>query len=102
MFNASARGLGLADLEPAGRFGGGAGGLGEQVVTVVDPEGVVRALHHYGAAGVDHADVDTLPGHDERTADSRPAGCPAGLSGRVSGRVVELHLIRYGSASDDP
>ncbi len=60
--------LGLADLEPGDRFGGGAGDLGEQFVGDVDPQGVVGGLDGDGAAGVDHADVDPLSGNDDRPA----------------------------------
>ena len=64
--------FGLADLEPGDRFGGGAGDFGEQFVAVVDPPGGVGGLDGDGAAGVDHADVDALPGDGQGTAGADP------------------------------
>jgi hypothetical protein len=55
--------FGFADFEPGDRFGGGAGDLGEQLVAVIDAEGVVNGLDGEGAAGMDHPDVDALPGN---------------------------------------
>jgi hypothetical protein len=56
-------GVGFADLEPGDVLAGGAGHFGEQFVAVVDAERVVGGFDGDGAAGVDHADVDALPGN---------------------------------------
>ena len=40
---------------------------------MVDAQGAVRGLDSDGAAGVDHADLDTLPGNDYRAAATDPS-----------------------------
>src|SRR4051794_19930862 len=54
--------FGLADLEPGDVLAGGGGDFGEQFVAVVDPPGGIGGFDGDGAPGVDHADVDALPG----------------------------------------
>jgi Protein of unknown function (DUF3237) len=55
------RGLWLADLESGDGFGGRAAGLGQQLVAVVDAEGMVGGLDGQGPSSVDDSDVNALP-----------------------------------------
>ena len=68
----SAWGFGFADLESGGLLRCRTRDLGEQLVAVVDEEGVVGALDGDGAAGVDHAEVDALPGHHKGATAADP------------------------------
>lgn len=55
------RGFWLADLESGDGFGGHAAGLGQQLVAVVDAEGMVGGLDGQGSSSVDDSDVNALP-----------------------------------------
>ena len=64
--------FGFADLEAGDRLADGAGGLGQQLVAVVDAEGVVGGFDGQGPSSVDGADVDALScnGNGAAAADS--------------------------------
>jgi hypothetical protein len=55
------RGFWFADLESGDGFGGRAAGLGQQLVAVVDAEGMVGGLDGQGSSSVDDSDVNALP-----------------------------------------
>src|SRR5215813_3204238 len=52
------RGFWFADLESGDGFGGRAAGLGQQLVAVVDAEGMVGGLDGQGSSSVDDSDVN--------------------------------------------
>jgi hypothetical protein len=83
------RRFGFADLEPGDRLGGG-GDLGEQLVAVIDAEGVIGGLDGDGAAGVADADVDALPGDDESAPAADPPLHPTThIRDKIKTRVAE-------------
>ena len=55
------RGFWFADLESGDGFGGRAAGLGQQLVAVVDAEGMVSGLDGQGSSSVDDSVVNALP-----------------------------------------
>jgi hypothetical protein len=55
------RGFWFADLESGDGFDGRAAGLGQQLVAVVDAEGMVGGLDGQGSSSVDDSDVNALP-----------------------------------------
>ena len=55
------RGFWFADLKSGDGFGGRAAGLGQQLVAVVDAEGMVGGLDGQGSSSVDDSDVNALP-----------------------------------------
>jgi hypothetical protein len=62
----------LVDLEPGNGLGGGPGDVGDQAVLVVDPPGGVSGFHGGRTSSMDDADVDPLPGNDQRAAAGHP------------------------------
>jgi hypothetical protein len=54
-------GFWFADLESGDGFGGRAAGLGQQLVAIVDAEGMVGGLDGQGSSSVDDSDVNALP-----------------------------------------
>ncbi len=63
-----ARRFGFVDLEAGDGLGRSAADLYDQDVLVVDPPGSVGGLDGQRASGMDNADVDALPGNDQRAA----------------------------------
>ena len=55
------RGFWFADLESGDGFGGRAAGLGQQLVAVVDAEGMVGGLDGQGSSSVNDSDVNPSP-----------------------------------------
>jgi hypothetical protein len=66
------RRFGLTGLESGDPLAGSADDLGEQLFTVVDPEGRVGFLDGDGPAGVADPDLDFLPGDADAAAATDP------------------------------
>jgi hypothetical protein len=101
--DADAGGFWFADLESGDGFGGGAAGLGQQPVAVVDAEGMVGGLDGQGSSSVDDSDVNALPCNGYGAAAADPTfdldgfGCLLGWWSGGSG-VADAYLVRDAEA----